>query len=117
MRRPKFSTVIRSATCSTKDHFEYNRQFWSGLFSKAQRPILREVFRQLEDRGTRYEPLLMKLFPPETRPRQREVLIEIYRKGKIAEAFRAFKKIYLEIVEKVIDHLESQEAGDSSARS
>ena len=81
-------------------------------FSTAQRPILREVFRQLEDRGTRYEPLLMKLFPPETRPRQREVLIEIYRKGKIAEAFRAFRKIYLEIVDQVIDHLKSQEAGD-----
>jgi hypothetical protein len=39
--------------------------------------------------------------------RQREVLIEIYRKGKIAEAFRAFKKIYLEIVDGVIDHLKS----------
>jgi DNA-binding GntR family transcriptional regulator len=102
---------------NAKDHFEYNRQFWDGLFSKAQRPILHEVFRQLEDRGTRYEPLLMKLFPPETRPRQREVLIEIYRKGKIAEAFRAFKKIYLELVDVVIDHLESREAGDSSARS
>ena len=66
---------------------------------------------QLEDRGTRYEPLLLKLFPPETRPRQREILIEIYRKGKIAEAFRAFKKIYLEIVDEVMDHLESQETG------
>jgi hypothetical protein len=31
-----------------------------------------------------------KLFPPETRPRKREILIEIYRKGKIAEAFSAF---------------------------
>ena len=82
-------------------------------FSTAQRPILREVFRQLEDRATRYEPLLLKLFLPETRPRQREILIEIYREGKIAEAFRAFKKIYLEIVEEVIDHLKSQEAGDS----
>jgi hypothetical protein len=56
----------------------------------------------------------MKLFPPETRPRQREVLIETYRKGKIAEAFRAFKKIYLELVDVVIDHLKTQEAGDSS---
>ena len=28
---------------------------------------------------------------PETRPRQREALIELYRKGKITEAFRAFK--------------------------
>jgi hypothetical protein len=39
------------------------------------------------------------------------------RKGKIAEAFRAFKKIYLELVDEVIDHLKSEEAGDSSARS
>ena len=99
---------------NAKDHFEYNRQFWDGIFSKAQRPILREVFRQLEDRGTRYEPLLIKLFPPETRPRQREVLIEFYRKGKIAEAFRAFRKIYLEIVDEVISHLESQEPDASS---
>jgi len=78
---------------NAKDHFEYNRQFWDGIFSKAQRPILREVFQQLEDRGTRYEPLLIKLFSPESRPRQRETLIELYRKGKITEAFRAFKKI------------------------
>jgi hypothetical protein len=82
---------------------------------KGQRPILCEVFLRLEDRGTWYEPLLIKLFPPETRSRQREVLIEIYRKGKIAEAFRAFKKIYLEIVEEVIDYLKSQGADDSSA--
>jgi DNA-binding GntR family transcriptional regulator len=101
---------------NAKEHFEYNRQFWHIIFSKAQRPILCEVFRQLEDRGTRYEPLLLKLFPPETRPRQREILIEIYRKGEIAEAFRAFKKIYLEIVDEVIDHLKSQEAGDLSRR-
>jgi DNA-binding GntR family transcriptional regulator len=101
---------------NAKEHFEYNRHFWDIVFSRAQRPILREVFQQLEDRGTRYEPLLLKLFPPETRPRQREVLIEIYRKGKIAEAFRAFKKIYLEIVDEVIDHLKSQDAGNSSRR-
>jgi DNA-binding GntR family transcriptional regulator len=108
----KHMTRLRSA----KEHFECNRRFWDVIFSKAQRPILREVFRQLEDRSTRYEPLLIKLFPPETRPHQREVLIEIYRKGKIAEAFRAFRKIYLEIVDEVINHLESQEVGDSSLR-
>ena len=40
--------------------------------------------------------------------------MEIYRKGKIAEAFRAFKKIYLEeVVDQVIDHLKSQEARSS----
>jgi DNA-binding GntR family transcriptional regulator len=98
---------------NAKAHFEYNRHFWDIIFSKAQRPVLREVFQQLEDRGSRYEPLLFKLFPPETRPRQRELLIEMYRKGKIAEAFRAFKKIYLEIVDEVIDHLKGQEAGHS----
>ena len=36
---------------------------------------------------------------------------------KVGKAFRAFKEIYLEVVDQPIDHLESQEAGDSSARS
>jgi hypothetical protein len=55
-------------------------------------------------------------FPPAARQRQREVLIEMYRKGKIAEAFRGFKEIYLEIVDEVIEHLKSQEDADSSRR-
>jgi hypothetical protein len=38
------------------------------------------------------------------------VLIEIYRKGKIARALRAFKKIYLEVVEDLVIHLEAQES-------
>jgi DNA-binding GntR family transcriptional regulator len=54
---------------SAKEHFECNREFWAAIFTRAQRPILREVFQQLEERGTRYEPVLIKLFPPETRPR------------------------------------------------
>jgi DNA-binding GntR family transcriptional regulator len=92
---------------SAKEHFEYNRQFWDIIFEKTQRPILREVFRGLEDRAIRYVPLILKLFPdPATRPRQREVLIEFYRKGKVDEAVRAFKKIYLEVVHQIIDHLE-----------
>jgi DNA-binding GntR family transcriptional regulator len=96
---------------SAKEHFEYNRRFWAIIFGKTQRPILCEVFAQLEDRATRYEPLLLELFPtPATRPRQREALIELYRKGKIVEAFREFKKIYLEIVDQIIDLLNSQEA-------
>jgi hypothetical protein len=37
---------------------------------------LREVFRQLNDRMARYDPLYLKVSPiPETRPRQREALI------------------------------------------
>ena len=67
------------------------------------------MFRQLEERSSRYVPLLIKLFPTaETGPRQREVLIELYRKGNITEAFRAFKKIYLEVVDQIIDHLKSE---------
>ena len=46
-----------------KDLFEHHSQFWDGLFSKAQRPILREVFRQLNDRMARYDPLHLKVFP------------------------------------------------------
>jgi GntR family transcriptional regulator, trigonelline degradation regulator len=101
-------------TNSAKEYFECDRRFWDILFEKAQRPILWEVFRQLDDRTTRYHPLFLKLFPdPATRPRQREALIEHYRKGKVDEAVRAFKKIYLEIVRQIIDHLEAEESGSA----
>jgi DNA-binding GntR family transcriptional regulator len=100
---------------SAKDYFEYHSQFWDGLFSKAQRPILREVFRQLNDRMARYDPLYVEVFPTvESRPRQWETLIQIYRQGKVAEAFQAFKKLYLEIVHEVIDHLRLKQTGDSA---
>ena len=96
---------------NTKEHFEYNRQFWDIILEKTQRPILRDVFRGLEDRLTRYYPLFHKLFPdPATRPRQQEVLIEFCRKGKVDEALRSFKKTYLEVVQQIIDHLESEES-------
>jgi DNA-binding GntR family transcriptional regulator len=99
---------------SAKEHFEHNRRFWDIIFEKTHRPILRETFRQLDDRMTRYNPLLLKLFPdPAKRPRQREVLIEFYRKGKVDEALRAFKKIYLEVVQQIIGHLETGESANS----
>ena len=64
---------------------------------------------------TRYNPVFLKLFPdPSTRPRQREVLIELYRKGKVDEAVRAFKKIYMEVVHQIIDHLETVESANSA---
>jgi len=103
-------------TRNAKDFFEQNRQFWDVIFSKAERPISWEVFRQLDDRMTRYDVFFLKVFPtPETRPRQREALIEIYRKGKIVEAFQAFKKNYLTVVGGLIDHLTRHEA-DEPAR-
>jgi DNA-binding GntR family transcriptional regulator len=96
-------------TKSPKEHFEYNHQFWDIILERTQRPILREVFGHLEDRALRYVPLLIKLFPdPASRPRQREMLIELYRKGEVDEALRAFKKIYLEVVQRIIDHLKSE---------
>jgi hypothetical protein len=61
---------------------------------------------------TRYNPLVLKLFPDAaTRPRQREVLIEFLRKGAVDEAVRAFKKLYLEVVHRIIDHLKTEDAG------
>jgi DNA-binding GntR family transcriptional regulator len=98
---------------NAKEHFEYNRRFWDIIFEKTQRPILRDVFRGLEDRSIRYVPLILKLFPdPTTRPRQREVLIESYREGKVDEAVRAFKKLYLEVVYRIIDDLETRESAN-----
>ena len=62
----------------------------------------------------RYYPLFHKLFPdPATRPRQREVLIESLRKGEVDEAVRAFKKLYLEVVHRIIEHLEGDESANS----
>jgi DNA-binding GntR family transcriptional regulator len=101
-------------TNSAKEYFECDRRFWDIIFEKAQRPILWEVFRQLDDRLTRYNPLVLKLFPDSaTRPRQREVLIEFLRKGEVDEALRAFKKLYLEVVHRIIDHFESEESANS----
>ena len=74
-----FNRLAKQITRSNnaKEHFEYNRQFWDIVLEKTQRPILRDVFRGLEDRLARYYPLFHKLFPdPATRPRQQEVLIE-----------------------------------------
>jgi DNA-binding GntR family transcriptional regulator len=99
-----------TAANSAKEHFECNRHFWDILFEKAQRPILWEVFTQLDDRMTRYYPLFLKLFPtPASRPRQQEVLIEIYRKGNIDEAVRTFKKIYVGVVDQFTDHLNTRD--------
>jgi DNA-binding GntR family transcriptional regulator len=101
-------------TKSAKEYFECDRRFWDIIFEKAQRPILWEVFRQLDDRLTRYNPLVLKLFPdPAKRPRQREVLIEFLRKGEVDEAVRAFKKLYLEIVHRIIERLEDKESANS----
>jgi DNA-binding GntR family transcriptional regulator len=99
---------------SAKEYFEYNRRFWDSIFGKTGRPILWEVFSRLDDRLIRYTPLVLKVFPdPATRPRQQETLIELYRKGKVDEAVRAFKKIYSEVVHQIIDHLESEESSNA----
>ena len=102
-------------TKSAREAFECNRRFWDILFEKAERPILWEMFQKLDDRMTRYYPLLVKeLYPtPENRPRQHEALIEWYRKGEFAEALRAFKKIYLKMVGALVVHLEAEESTES----
>jgi DNA-binding GntR family transcriptional regulator len=98
-------------TKSATEAFECTRRFWEIFFKNAERPILWEMFRKPDDRVTGYYPLLLQLdLTPESRPRQHEVLIESYRKGKIDEAYRAFKKIYLEMIDDVLDRLEPQES-------
>jgi DNA-binding GntR family transcriptional regulator len=98
---------ITRSKCA-KEHFECNRRFWDILFEGPRRPIRWEVFRQLDDRMARYYPLFHELFPdPATRPRQQEMLVEFCRKGKVEEAVRAFKKNYFEVVQRIIDHLQS----------
>jgi DNA-binding GntR family transcriptional regulator len=89
-----------------QEHFEHNGRFLDVILERTQRPVLNELFRRLEDRSIRYLPLLLKLFPdPATKPHLAEVLIEHYRKGKVNEALRAFKKLYLEVVHRIVDHL------------
>ena len=51
-----------SRTNSAKEQFEFDRRFWDIIFEKSQRPILWEVFRQLDDRMTRYNPLFFEAF-------------------------------------------------------
>jgi DNA-binding GntR family transcriptional regulator len=101
-------------TNSAKEYFEYDRRFWDIIFEKAQRPVLWEVFQQLDDRLTRYNPLVLKLFPdPATRSQQREVFIELLRKGEVEEAVRAFKKLYLEVVGQITDHLKTEDSASA----
>ena len=92
------------------EYFEEGVRFWHVIFEKAQRPILLEVFEQLERRTTRYVPLLVHLFQdPRKRPRQREVFLSLYRKGKVAEAVPAFRKVYLKQIQTVIEHVRVSE--------
>jgi DNA-binding GntR family transcriptional regulator len=98
---------------SAKEYFVNNRRFWDVIFEKTKRPILGEFFRQLDDRSTRYNPLLLKLHvTPESRPRLRETLIEMYQQGKIKEALRAFKKTYLGVTHEVIDYLRALDSAE-----
>jgi DNA-binding GntR family transcriptional regulator len=100
---------------SAREHFNGNRQFWNMIFEKTQRPVLWEVFRQLDDRSTRYNPVTLKLVPNSAaRPQMCEMFVELLKKGKVDEALRTFKKAYLEITHKVIESLRAQTSGRES---
>jgi DNA-binding GntR family transcriptional regulator len=91
--------------------------FWHIIFKKAQQPILLEVLTQLESRATRYVPLFIRLFPdPEKRPRHREIFLEHYRKGKVSEAVRAFRKEHWKQTRSVIDHVSSSNGSAPGSR-
>ena len=92
--------------------------FWHIIFKKAQQPVLLEVLSQLESRATRYVPLFIRLFPdPEKRPRHREMFLEHYRKGKVAEAVRAFRKESLKQIHSEIGHLSNSNGSAPGSRS
>jgi hypothetical protein len=91
--------------------------FWHIILEKAQRPVLLEVLNQLESPATRYVPLFIRLFPdPEKRPRHREIFPEHFRKGKITEAVRAFRKEYWKQTRSVIDHVSSSKRAAARSR-
>jgi DNA-binding GntR family transcriptional regulator len=106
-----FSSAEKAAKIlqKTKSSTEYYREavaFWDVLLQRAHRPTTVELFRQLQNRATRYIPILLRLFPdPGSRPRQREELLRLMQEGKITEAVRTFRKLYLENVECLILHL------------
>jgi DNA-binding GntR family transcriptional regulator len=96
---------------TARDYFRYNREFWDTILAKTQRPVLWGIFTGLEDRSTRYIPLLLRVLPePGARPRPREMMIEHFREGKVDEALRTLRKIYMEYAHKTIEHLRTQES-------
>ena len=100
-------------TKSAKEGFECSRRFWDLIFERARRPILWETFGRLDNRMVRYYPHLQELYArPETRQSQREALIETYRKGEVAAALRAFKKIYLTVTHELIHRLKTRESAN-----
>jgi DNA-binding GntR family transcriptional regulator len=100
----------------TKDPSEYYHEavvFWDVILKRANRPIAVEVFRQLQNRGTRYIPLILRLFPdPDSRPTQREEFVRLIQQGKITEAVRTFRKLYLEAMDRLIAHLKERQQGE-----
>jgi hypothetical protein len=54
------------------------------------------------------EAILDEVFLPGDHLRE-EVLIELYRKGEIDEAVRTFRKIYIGLVDQLIDHLNTRD--------
>jgi DNA-binding GntR family transcriptional regulator len=110
--------VVRLKQTQNPAEFFYGIMgFWHTIIKKAQQPILLEVLDQLENRATRYVPLFIRLFPdPEKRPRHRETFLEHYRKGKVTEAVRAFRKEYWKQIRSVIDHISSSNGSRSGSR-
>ena len=67
--------------------------------------------------ATRYVPLFIRLFPDaEKRPRHREIFVEHYRKDKVTEAIRAFRKEYWKQIRSAIDHLSSSNGSANMIR-
>lgn len=110
------AAVAKRATASKKpkENFASNQAFWEIILRKTGRPILCEVFQDLNDRRMRYYPFLLTLFPEvPTRPRHREEFLKLYRKGKIAEPIKVFRELYLKASRYAVDTLRAEEKGKS----
>ncbi len=116
MLAEKAAKVLRK-TKIPREYYHEAVTFWNVFLKRANRPIAVEVFRQLQNRGTRYIPLILRLFPdPESRPRQREEFVRLIQQGKITEAVRTFRKLYFEVMERLIVHLKERRLSEHNMK-
>jgi DNA-binding GntR family transcriptional regulator len=111
-RAQKAASILHK-TKIPAEFYDQSVVFWDVILKRANRPIASEVFRQLQNRGARYIPFILRLFPdPQSRPMQREEFLKLLQQGKVPEAIRAFRKLYYGIIDTLTDHLKRGSAAD-----
>jgi DNA-binding GntR family transcriptional regulator len=102
-----------SGARDAKRYSEFNGRFWNVILEKADRPILWEIFVQLDVRIARYYPILFRFYQTAARrPCFQELFIESYRLGQFNDALGILRKIDREMTTRVIGHLGTTEYGN-----